>query len=413
MITGFDADYMGPRTIRTPDYKGPLTVPPGGREVSPHKAFVKHIHAFPFREESREIEVGRFLEGSSKQPRFPEYNAITLYKPKKTKVSLCRNSNHGTFKFTPCRNLGAHSEVTQITTAPKIYFNRVQLPWFPHLFTPYSLSKLSSRFLLYSEDQLNFNASLCELNVIRIPSLDYAVLNHFEHKLHDQKRTENLMKKVYAIKDAIYRSRDGDLIVWTDTDVFVEHFLDDRFLSWTKAYDVMVLPLFYKNRDVCARELGFDIRKLLSTCRPGYETGIIVFRVSSVTRQLISTVWEHYSQANVIQAIKTNLQRQPPPIGPSIYNLEYTLNDVAVFTHVINKFWLERRIRVGYLAAAVSRRDKGNWTRHARLYKDAASGVLLKPQQSSPLISPFNIFYYFMHFRGITTGLANCAMQSI
>eukprot|EP00959_Pyramimonas_sp_CCMP1952_P155920 3261206-Pyramimonas_sp.AAC.1 len=158
------------------------------------------IHAFPFREESREIEVGRFLEGSSKQPRFPEYNAITLYKPKKTKVSLCRNSNHGTFKFTPCRNLGAHSEVTQITTAPKIYFNRVQLPWFPHLFTPYSLSKLSSRFLLYSEDQLNFNASLCELNVIRIPSLDYAVLNHFEHKLHDQKRTENLMKKVYAIK---------------------------------------------------------------------------------------------------------------------------------------------------------------------------------------------------------------------
>jgi hypothetical protein len=96
-----------------------------------------------------------------------------------------------------------------------------------------------------------------------------------------------------------------------------------------------------------------------------------------------------------------------------IFDIHATLNDVAVWSHVILKYWIENKIKVGYFAGEVAEVNSQAWVSHAKLYKDAGRNKLISPEADSSLVSPFNVFRYFMHFRGLRYGLANTVQMGV
>jgi len=326
----------------------------------------------------------------------------------------------------PNSNVTFFDSVTLITSAPKSFFKVEKLSGFPNVFDEYSLRHMNAKLHIYSEDDLSdlirSPDQTCQVNpihlkhIMRKKQIKYIEANSFS--LGDYLRSRNLFYKVLAISEELRRSKIDDIVVWLDTDVLMENIIDQNFVGWVRDHDVSSIAYCkpdHIEKD-CMELISYNKSKLLDTCACAFETGIMAFKVSATTRSLAQEVldWYHPSvNASRIASEKKYFGLHVKELGP-IFDIQNTRNDVAVWSHVVLKYWLRGNISVGYFAGELDSYSANNgkvWSQHAGLYKDAGRNFLVTAKSGSDLVSPFNIFSFFMHFRGLSEGLANQAMQ--
>jgi hypothetical protein len=323
-------------------------------------------------------------------------------------------------------------ETTLVTTVPRSFFTKERLSLLPHLLEKRSLKHLNTKLLIYSEDDLSDVVKLapaigntCNIETLQLlHEFNDAQLQHIKaHSklLHDAKRSRNLFLKVLAISKTLSSLPVGHAVMWVDMDVVLQHKIDQKIRDWIQTHDVSSIFLCspsHKERE-CLKTLGRNRSKLKDDCECAFETGIMLFRVSDKTRQLAGDVLLSYypkQQSLPLQNRTLDFMLAARALDP-IFNIGVTLNDVAVWSYIIFNRWAREEISVGFLAGEISKVTgswrKMAWERDALLYKDAGKGMLVLPQTESELVSPFNIFYYASHFRGLKAGLARSAVRGL
>mmetsp|Transcript_66424 Transcript_66424/g.210227 ORF Transcript_66424/g.210227 Transcript_66424/m.210227 type:complete len:402 (-) Transcript_66424:166-1371(-) len=152
----------------------------------------------------------------------------------------------------------------------------------------------------------------------------------------------------------------------------------------------------------------------LSACQPLWNTGIFMVSKSGKSCSLLTEALNWYTDG-----VPSDLNIVSTPPLP-IADPRRSLNDVAVLGYLLNREFVQGSLRVGMLGGRIPGMRRVNrkenvgvfdWRHYAMMYKEGNRDVLATPARVGAVASPFNIFQYFMHFRGLSGGLANCALR--
>jgi hypothetical protein len=199
--------------------------------------------------------------------------------------------------------------------------------------------------------------------------------------------TAYLVRKVAAIHNAVRSWADGTVVLWLDVDCLLMSPLDDMFLDFVRAYDVVTIA-----------RLPLEVKEP--------ETGVMAFVVNSRTRQMMRRAIALY-QGGMVEIAARCEQRQLH--GAVCQKL--SLNDVSVFRQLMGPVgmmteWRDPQLRVGWFAVGcVEQESNTKWHFAATMYEARGRNYckndsLRNSSNGSAVVSPFHLFRYIAHMKG-------------
>lgn len=144
-----------------------------------------------------------------------------------------------------------------------------------------------------------------------------------------------LMLKVAAINHGVKSARDGQVVMWLDTDVSFREEVPDRVIDWLGARDVTYIPMYFQDHN----SNPFDTYDFTSPSEEiralneqywRVESGIVAFTANDKTRALTDKALEMY-RGGLYELAQICFQRNPTctlteRVGANVYT-----NDVFIW----------------------------------------------------------------------------------
>ena len=261
------------------------------------------------------------------------------------------------------------------------------------------------------------NSAKSHLNkfYLKNPAVHLTLRGKYSSQTHE--RDKGLFRKVLAIWHTIENVEKGTIVIWLDTDTFIQNSLDEKFDAWVRQYDVAFMP-FFTNMEFCKKKNRIEASSS-QVCKLCSETGIIAYVASQRTIKFLEDQVEFYRRGALRYSEKCMKQKYlaecqyPTEFSGGVCDVRVSLNDIAVFGHVLDMS--TESMNAGYFATGcrtskfvTSTNDEGPaWYQHAVVYKHPGFCPSNNP---AAIISPFNILEYITHYHysgNRIAGLAN------
>ncbi|CAL6339053.1 unnamed protein product [Bathycoccus prasinos] len=268
--------------------------------------------------------------------------------------------------------------------------------------------------------QKELNSAKSPLNkfYLKNPAVHLTRRGKYSSQTHE--RDKGLFRKVLAIWHTLENVSEGTIVIWLDTDTFIQNSLDGEFEAWVRQYDVAFMP-FFSNMEFCEKKSRAEA-SASQACKLCSETGIIAYLASQRTIKFLEDQVEFYRRGALRYSERCMKQKYlteckyPEEFSGGACDPRVSLNDIAVFGHVLDMS--TESISAGYFATGcrtskfipssngILMKDQA-WYQHAVIYKHPGFCPSGNP---ASIISPFNILKYITHYHysgNRISGLAN------
>jgi len=257
-------------------------------------------------------------------------------------------------------------------------------------------------------------------------------------------QSKGLFYKSLSMYHAVQNNPHGTLVVWLDADTVVHRQPDPHFANFLKHFDVVSIPHFRTEecRDAYGKSPLLMSLKTQFECMPCPDTGILAYRVSDDTRDMVKKHIQWYRQDatkfakscdKIMRAIskkqysekcykcsETSTPCSKPCAEATLCSEPYgngnpcsplsSMNDMGTTKHTL--FMSRKKTKQGYFAiTCVPTDDFATWSTLALKFyppsRKVGKGAISFCPSDNQNVSPFNVLEYILHAPNFKTGLAD------
>lgn len=167
--------------------------------------------------------------------------------------------------------------------------------------------------IVYHEDDFPYIPSICKMNLFKsVPGLENELIDpdsglnkYFKLATYFDPINQNvkpgtldsgkiLMLKVAAIQHAVESAREGQIVMWLDTDISFRKQIPDAVINWLSNRDVTYIPMYFQDHNYNPFDVQFNFTQPSSSLEANalneqywrVESGIVAFTVNNKTKAL-------------------------------------------------------------------------------------------------------------------------------